>query len=49
MWHWFVETLQHHPAASCSACTLGYGVSYAVGTVFLALWGSVIVALMNRG
>jgi len=27
--------------------TLGYGVSYAVGNVLLALWGSVIVALMG--
>ena len=27
--------------------TLGYGVSYAVGNVLLALWGSVIVALMS--
>jgi len=26
--------------------TLGYGVSYAVGNVLLALWGSVIVALL---
>jgi len=26
--------------------TLGYGVSYAVGNVLLALWGSVIVAIM---
>jgi putative transport protein len=26
--------------------TLGYGVSYAVGNVLLALWGSVIVVLM---
>ena len=26
--------------------TLGYGVSYAVGNVLLALWGSVLVALM---
>jgi putative transport protein len=26
--------------------TLGYGVSYAVGNVLLALWGSVMVALM---
>jgi putative transport protein len=26
--------------------TLGYGVSYAVGNVLIALWGSVIVALM---
>jgi len=29
--------------------TLGYGVSYAVGNVLLALWGSVIVALTYRG
>ena len=28
--------------------TLGYGVTYAVGNVLLALWGSVIVALMRR-
>jgi len=27
--------------------TLGYGVSYAVGNVLLALWGSVIVVLMT--
>ena len=27
--------------------TLGYGVSYAVGNVLLALWGTVIVLLMN--
>ena len=27
--------------------TLGYGVSYAIGNVLLALWGSVIVALMT--
>jgi putative transport protein len=27
--------------------TLGYGVTYAVGNVLLALWGSVIVALMT--
>ncbi len=26
--------------------TLGYGVAYAIGNVLLALWGSVIVALM---
>jgi len=26
--------------------TLGYGVSYAVGNVLLALWGTVIVALL---
>jgi putative transport protein len=28
--------------------TLGYGVSYAVGNVLLALWGSVVVVLMTR-
>jgi putative transport protein len=27
--------------------TLGYGISYAVGNVLLALWGSVIVALLK--
>ena len=27
--------------------TLGYGVSYAIGNVLLALWGSVIVVLMT--
>lgn len=27
--------------------TLGYGVTYAIGNVFLALWGSVIVALIG--
>jgi putative transport protein len=27
--------------------TLGYGVTYAVGNVLLALWGSVIVALLR--
>jgi putative transport protein len=27
--------------------TLGYGVSYAVGNVLLALWGSVIVAMLS--
>ena len=27
--------------------TLGYGVSYAVGNVLLALWGSVMVVLMS--
>jgi putative transport protein len=26
--------------------SLGYGVAYAVGNVFLAIWGTVIVALM---
>lgn len=28
--------------------TLGHGVTYAVGNVLLPLWGSVIVALMQR-
>jgi putative transport protein len=28
--------------------TLGYGVTYALGNVLLALWGSVIVALVHR-
>ena len=27
--------------------TLGYGVTYAMGNVLLALWGSVIVALIG--
>ncbi|MCU0869285.1 MAG: aspartate-alanine antiporter, partial [Burkholderiales bacterium] len=29
--------------------TLGYGVSYAVGNVLLAMWGGVIVALLGPG
>ena len=33
-------------SARSSAPTLGYGVAYAVGNVLLALWGTVIVALM---
>ena len=33
-------------AAKSSVPTLGYGVSYAVGNVLLALWGAVIVALL---
>ena len=33
-------------AARSSVPTLGYGVSYAVGNVLLALWGTVIVALL---
>jgi len=33
-------------AAKSPVPTLGYGVSYAIGNVLLALWGSVIVALM---
>jgi putative transport protein len=33
-------------AAGSSVPTLGYGVSYAVGNVLLALWGTVIVALL---
>ncbi len=32
--------------AKSSVPTLGYGVSYAVGNVFLALWGTVIVFLL---
>ncbi len=27
--------------------TLGYGVPYAIGNIFLALWGSVIVMLVH--
>jgi putative transport protein len=27
--------------------SLGYGVAYAVGNVFLAIWGTVIVALLT--
>jgi putative transport protein len=33
-------------AARSPVPTLGYGVAYAVGNVLLALWGSIIVALM---
>src|SRR5262245_38383724 len=33
-------------AANSAVPTLGYGVAYAVGNVLLALWGTVIVALM---
>jgi putative transport protein len=33
-------------AAKSQVPTLGYGVSYAVGNVLLALWGTVIVALL---
>lgn len=33
-------------AARSSVPTLGYGVSYAVGNVLLALWGTVIVSLL---
>ncbi|MNL29982.1 Aspartate/alanine antiporter [compost metagenome] len=28
--------------------TLGYGITYAIGNVFLALWGSVIVFLIAK-
>ena len=28
--------------------TLGYGVSYAVGNLLLALWGSVMVIALSR-
>ena len=34
-------------AARSSIPSLGYGVAYAVGNVFLAIWGTVIVALMT--
>jgi len=33
-------------AGKSAAPTLGYGVAYAVGNVLLALWGTVIVALL---
>jgi putative transport protein len=33
-------------AAKSTVPTLGYGVSYAVGNVLIALWGTVIVALL---
>ncbi len=33
-------------AAKSAVSTLGYGVSYAVGNVLLALWGTVVVALL---
>ena len=33
-------------AAKSAVPALGYGVSYAVGNVLLALWGTVIVALL---
>ena len=33
--------------AKSAVPTLGYGVSYAVGNVLLALWGSVIVFLLR--
>ena len=33
-------------AAKSAVPTLGYGVAYAVGNVLLALWGTVIVALL---
>ena len=34
-------------AARSRVPTLGYGVSYAVGNVLLALWGTVIVTLLH--
>jgi len=34
-------------AARSSVPSLGYGVAYAVGNVFLAIWGTVIVALLT--
>jgi putative transport protein len=33
--------------AESSVPSIGYGVAYAVGNVFLAIWGTVIVALMG--
>ena len=33
-------------AARSSVPSIGYGVAYAVGNVFLAIWGTVIVALL---
>ena len=33
-------------AAKSAVPTLGYGVAYAVGNVLLALWGTVIVAMI---
>ena len=33
-------------AAKSTVPSMGYGVAYAVGNVFLAIWGTVIVALM---
>jgi putative transport protein len=33
--------------AAKSVPTLGYGVAYAVGNVLLAIWGTVIVALLK--
>jgi uncharacterized transporter YbjL len=33
-------------AARSSVPSMGYGVAYAVGNVLLAIWGTVIVALM---
>ena len=34
--------------AASKVPTLGYGVSYAVGNLLLALWGSVLVMTLNR-
>jgi putative transport protein len=34
-------------AAKSAVPTLGYGVAYAVGNVLLALWGTIIVALLH--
>ena len=36
-------------AAKSAVPTLGYGVSYAVGNLLLALWGNAIVALLSSG
>jgi putative transport protein len=34
-------------SAKSAVPTLGYGVAYAVGNVLLAVWGTVIVALLK--
>jgi putative transport protein len=34
-------------AAKSTVPTLGYGIAYAVGNVLLALWGTLIVALLS--
>jgi len=36
-------------SARSSVPSIGYGVAYAVGNVFLAIWGTVIVALLAGG
>jgi putative transport protein len=36
-------------AARSAVPSMGYGVAYAVGNVFLAIWGTVIVVLVTGG